>query len=109
MSPLLGGWQIKIVLPCQSICQDLESVALHFDRLLTKNGCEVSSVMGEWDRLKQEMLPLVKYQPLVKYTAQWARLWRDPKVQRECRNVLHVIEILLITPFTNAKVERLFR
>lgn len=29
-------------------------------------------------------------------------------MQKECKNVLHIIELLLITPFTNAKVERLF-
>ena len=27
---------------------------------------------------------------------------------RECKNELHAVEILLITPFTNAKLERVF-
>ena len=26
----------------------------------------------------------------------------------ECKNVLHIFEILLITPFSNAKLERMF-
>ena len=29
-------------------------------------------------------------------------------VKRECKNVLHVIELLMITPFTNTKLERVF-
>ena len=29
-------------------------------------------------------------------------------VKEDCSNVLHLIELMLISPFTNAKVERLF-
>ena len=29
-------------------------------------------------------------------------------IQASCSNVLHIIEFLLITPFTNAKLERIF-
>lgn len=36
------------------------------------------------------------------------RIFTNSDVLTECSNILHVFEILLITPFTNAKVERTF-
>lgn len=38
----------------------------------------------------------------------WQTIWKNEIIQAECKNVMHIIELLLITPFTNAKVERLF-
>ena len=33
---------------------------------------------------------------------------KEAYVKEDCSNVLHLIELMLIVPFTNAKVERLF-
>ena len=44
-----------------------------------------------------------------KYLRVWQTIWKNEAIQAECKNVMHVIELLLITPLTNAKVERLFR
>ena len=33
---------------------------------------------------------------------------KNEGVVRECKNELHAVEVLLITPFTNAKLERVF-
>ena len=38
----------------------------------------------------------------------WQKIFRNESIKQECKNVLHVFEIMLIVPFTNAKVERLF-
>ena len=38
----------------------------------------------------------------------WKGIFKNQGVVRECKNVLHVVRILLITPFTNAKLERVF-
>ena len=42
------------------------------------------------------------------YLKFWKEVFLNEGLQDECKNVLHIIEILLITPFTNAKVERVF-
>ena len=44
----------------------------------------------------------------VNYLEVWAKLLTNKSVKEDCSVVLHVIELLLITPFTNAKVERMF-
>ena len=44
----------------------------------------------------------------VNYLEVWAKLLTNKSVKEDCSDVLHVIELLLITPFTNAKVERMF-
>ena len=38
----------------------------------------------------------------------WQKLLVNESVKSQCSDVLHVIELLLITPFTNAKFERMF-
>ena len=43
-----------------------------------------------------------------KYLRVWQTIWKNQIIQEECKNVMHIIELLLVTPFTNAKVERLF-
>ena len=43
-----------------------------------------------------------------KYLKIWQTIWKNDIIQAECKNVMHIVELLLITPFTNAKVERLF-
>ena len=72
------------------------------------NGCEVSKVSEEWFTLKAYVTPIVKNHKKVKYHQIWKKIFEDSDLEKECENVLHVIEILLITPFANAKVERLF-
>ena len=44
----------------------------------------------------------------IDYLEIWPKLLRNKDVQASCSNVLHIIELLLITPFTNAKLERMF-
>ena len=44
----------------------------------------------------------------IDYLEIWPKLLTNKDVQASCSNVLHIIEILLITPFTNAKLERMF-
>ena len=42
------------------------------------------------------------------YLKVWKEAFLNEGLQEECKNVLNIIEILLITPFTNAKIERVF-
>ena len=38
----------------------------------------------------------------------WRKIITNADVRRECRNILDIIEILLVTPSSNAKLERMF-
>ena len=50
----------------------------------------------------------MKSQTKIDYLEVWKSIFTNDNVKRECKNVLHVIELLPITPFTNAKLERVF-
>ena len=43
-----------------------------------------------------------------KYVKLWERIFINEEVLKECKNILHIFELLLITPFSNAKLERMF-
>ena len=53
-------------------------------------------------------MPILKLQSKVDYLEVWKGIFKNEGVVRECKNALHVVEILLITPFTNAKLEHVF-
>ena len=62
----------------------------------------------EWNRLKSYPIPILKSQSKVDYLEVWKGIFKNKGVVRECTNMLHVVKILLITPFANAKLERVF-
>ena len=43
-----------------------------------------------------------------KYLDIWERIFINKETVKECDNILYLIEILLITPFSNGKLERMF-
>ena len=61
--------------------------------------------MFEWDRLKVELNSFSKNEK--DYWIIWRKVFSST-IKNECKNILNVIEILLITPVTNAKLERMF-
>ena len=44
----------------------------------------------------------------VRYLDVWSKVFTNISLKDECADVLHVVNLLLIMPFTNAKVERMF-
>lgn len=44
----------------------------------------------------------------ITYLEAWKRILTNDSAKTDCENIFHLIEILLVTPFTNAKVERMF-
>ena len=80
----------------------------HFQELLSKNNCKVNNIMSEWITLKTHMLPLVKNNKCVKYLDIWSKVFTSKIIKEEYKNILHIFEIMLIVPFTNAKVEHIF-
>ena len=72
--------------------------------LLEKNSCEVAEISAEWDTLKNRLRPLFHSS----YLDVWSGVFTSSEFQEDCANVLHIIELLLITPFSNAKLKRMF-
>ena len=79
-----------------------------FRNLLQKNGCDVEKALLEWDTLKTFVQPLVSNIREITYLEAWKRILTNDSAQKHCENIFHLIEILLVTSFTNAKVERMF-
>ena len=44
----------------------------------------------------------------IDYLHTWLKLFKKKDVMSGCSNVLHIIELLLIMPFSNPKLERMF-
>ena len=82
----------------------------HFQTLLKNNECDIEKIDSKWLTLKTHMIPVVQNQDCGKsnYLDIWQKIFHNESIKQECKNVLHVFEIMLIVPFTNAKVERLF-
>ena len=80
----------------------------HFSQLLRNNGCDIGEIQHEWMTLKTYVIPIQNNSPKVKYLEIWERVFSNKNIIEECKNVLHIFEILLITPFSNAKLERMF-
>ena len=79
-----------------------------FEELLIKNGCEIDKLLPEWICLKAHVIPIIKNNQKEFYLKIWQRVFKSDLVKEDCDNILHIIEILLCTPFTNAKLERMF-
>ena len=64
--------------------------------------------MPEGITLKTHMLPLVKNSKCTKYLDIWSKVFTSKIIKEECKKIIHIFGIMLIVPFTNAKVERIF-
>lgn len=60
------------------------------------------------DILKNRIRPTIAHDGKQKYLEIWARVLTNDILKVKCSDALHIIELLLITPFTNAKLERMF-
>ena len=78
-----------------------------FKDLPQQNGCDVGMVLTEWDTLKAFVLPLIASNKETGYLGIWKRVFTNDFVKTECVNIIHLIEILFMIIFTNAKVERM--
>ena len=87
---------------------EIESLKAHFSQLLSNNGCDIGEIQREWMTLKTYVIPIRNNSPKVKYLEIWEHVFSNENIIEECKNVLHIFEILLITPFSNAKLERMF-
>ena len=76
--------------------------------LLISNQCNVKNIPNQWSSLKQRVIEIKKVcATKLNYLDVWQKLLVNQSVKSQCSEVLHVIKLLLITPFTNAKLERM--
>ena len=82
----------------------------HFQTLLKNNESDIEKIDSKWLTLKTHMIPVVQNRDCGKsnHLDIWQKIFCNESIKQECKNILHVFEIMLIVPFTNAKVERLF-
>ena len=57
---------------------------------------------------KASFLPILQNKLKESYLVVWCRSFANTELISDCKNVMHLFEILLVVPFTNAIVERLF-
>ena len=88
--------------------KEINELSDHFNVLLEKNGCDVQSINEEWIRLKLFTLPFLQNNQKESYLEIWHRSFANTELMTDCKNVMHLFEILLVVPFTNTIVERLF-
>ena len=76
--------------------------------LLKKYGCDVTKISSEWTCLKTYIFLMLHNSPNESYLEIWHRIFTNNEVMAKCQKIMHIFEILMIVPFTNAIVERLF-
>ena len=67
-----------------------------FKDLLEQNDCDMGMALTEWDTLEIYVQPLILNNEEDDYVSIWKRIFTNVLVKKECKIVLHVIEILLI-------------
>ena len=89
--------------------KEIIELSQHFEVLLQNGKCDTTKILDEWEILKTYVVPMIINNKSSGYLEIWKRIFTNHKVKTECMNILHVFEILFITPFTNAKVQRMSR
>lgn len=72
---------------------------------LTANGCDVEKTERQWDNVK-EMVVTTGLKG-TNYIDLWAKLFTSSK-KKALKNILHLVEILLVVPVSNALLELMF-
>ena len=68
----------------------------------------MTKILDEWENFKALVVPVIINNKSSGYLEIWKRIFTNHEVKAECMNVLQLLEILLMIPFINAKVERMF-
>ena len=80
----------------------------HFREILLKKNCKIGLLNAEWQVLKSFMVPLIKNNKAFPCLDIWKQTFTNSELKSECKDVLHLLEILFVMTFTNAKLERIF-
>ena len=86
----------------------LQILVDHFREILLKKNCKIGLLNAEWQVLKSFMVPLIKNNKAFPCLDIWKQTFTNSELKSECKDVLHLLEILFVMTFTNAKLERIF-
>lgn len=79
----------------------LTTLTKHFETVLVAQGCVLSEIEREWEKLKLFCTRVQKWQVALSFGKRCSR-------KKEYSNLLHIIHILLVVPIGSAHVERQF-
>ena len=86
----------------------IQEIAKYFNETLIYNKCRLEDLQREWIVLKTIVKPIYENDTKAKCLDIWERIFTNEETVKACDNILHLIEILLITPFSNGMLERMF-
>ena len=87
----------------------IDEIVEAIEPLLISNHCNIKNIPNQWSSLKQRVIEIKKgCATKLNYLNVWQKLLVNESVKSQCSNILHVIELLLITPFNNTKLEQMF-
>ena len=86
----------------------IQEIAKYINETLIYNKCCIEDLQQEWIVLKTIVKPIYENDTKAKYLDIWERIFTNEETVKACDNILHLIEILLITPFSNGMLERMF-
>ena len=76
----------------------VNDIAGHFSEVLIHSKCNVQELQNEWTVVKTYVKPMYQNNTNEKYVKLWERIFINEEVLKECKNILHIFELLLITP-----------
>ena len=85
-----------------------QEIGKNFNETLICNKCRIENLQREWIVLKTIVKPIYENDTKARYLDIWERIFTNEETEKECGNILHLIENLLITPFSKGKLERIF-
>ena len=77
----------------------IQEIAKYFNETLIYNKCRTEDFQREWIVLKIIVKPIYENDLKAKYFNIWERIFINQETVKECDNILHFIEILLIHVF----------
>ena len=85
----------------------IQEIAKYFNETLIYSKSYRRSPEG-MDCIKTIVKQIYENDTKAKYLDIWQRIFTNEETVKECDNLLHLTEILLITPFSNRTLERMF-
>ena len=91
--------------PHSQAALSMDFTCRHFTPVLRQHKCQLEDVMYEWQEAKLQYIAGL-------HTAKQHSPWKDIMIDEELKstipNLLHIVEILLVLPFSTAACERGF-
>ena len=85
--------------------KEIKLLCKHFDKLLQNQKCQTDKILKEWLALK---LDIFRHHKNSTIQDLWAKIFSTPAKVIQYANVLHLVEIMLVTPVATAQIERQF-